>query len=97
MEKFAEFEKNYKTFNGYLSADAELKYFDSGKCKCTFSIPLKKDDKTIWLNCETWSEPLSEKIANNYKKGSEITVVGYFKKEEYNGKEYIKFIVKMAD
>ena len=37
-EDFKQFELS--TFAGYLSADAEIKYFESGKNKVTFSIPL---------------------------------------------------------
>jgi single-stranded DNA-binding protein len=96
MEKFEQFEQNYKTFTGYLSADSEIQYFDSGKVKTSFALPLKKskDSETVWLNCETWNDRIAEKAANELKKGSEVTVIGYFKTETYKEKEYIKFNVK---
>ena len=97
MEQFKNFEKQYKTFGGYLSDDPQIKYFDSGACKCTFSIPLKenKDATPVWLNCECWGH-IAETIAERYHKNSEITVIGYFKESEYNGKTYLNFIVKVA-
>lgn len=98
MEKFKDFEKNYKTFTGWLMKDPEIKYFETSKVCCKFIIPLKKnkDDEPIYLNCETWNPILSETIAERYLKGAEITVMGYFIESEYNGKKYVKFNVKMA-
>lgn len=93
MEKFEQFE--LKVFSGYLTDDPNIQYFESEKCKCTFSIPLKKnkDDKPIFLNAECWHTKLCEKIADNYKKGSFITILGSFKENEYNGKTYINFVI----
>lgn len=97
MEKYEKFEKQYKTFSGYLSDNPNIKYFENGTCKCTFSIPLKenKESETIWLNCEAWNK-VAEVIAEKYIKNSELTVIGYFKTHEYNGKEYLNFVVKVA-
>ena len=99
MSNFDEFELNLKWFSGYLSADAELRYFESGKCKATFSIPLKKkkEDEAKWLNCECWGA-LAEKVGE-LKKGTEVLVLGNFKEDTYkdkDGKEKTKivFIVK---
>lgn len=98
MNNFEKFEKQYKTFTGWLMKDPELKYFDDGKSVCKFTLPLKKskDDEPTYLNCETWSLALGETISERYIKGSEITVVGYFTESEYNDKTYTKFNVKMA-
>lgn len=98
MEKFNELKKNYDIFNGFLSADPEIKYFDSGKVVCKFSLPLKKDkdSETVWLNCETWNQVLAEHISEKYKKGNEMTVMGYLLETEYDNKKYIKFNVKVA-
>lgn len=99
MEKFNELQVNLITFNGYLSADAEIKYFESGKCKTTFSIPLSKskDSETVWLNAECWGR-IAEK-ASEYKKGDEVLVFGYLKEVEYETKDKEKktkiiFVVK---
>ena len=96
IEKYLTFEKHYTTFNGYLSADPEIKYYENGKCKTKFSLPLKKqkDDDAVWLNCEAWGK-LGERIAENYTKGDEITVIGYFIESQYNEKIYNNFIVKI--
>lgn len=99
MEKFKQFEQNYKVFNGYIAKeDPIIKYLDSGAVVCKFSLPLKKtkDDTPEWLNCECWSPVLAETIAERYKKGSEITVAGYIKESEYQGKKYYNFVVKIA-
>jgi single-strand DNA-binding protein len=95
MEQFAQFEN--KIYNGYLSADPEIKFFDSGSSITKFSIPLKnnKDDEAVWLNCEAWGKT-GEEIANTYSKGDQITVIGKFKKETYQDKEYTKFNVSKA-
>lgn len=98
MEKFKQFELDLKFFSGWLSADPEIKYFEkNANCKCTFAIPLKKskDDKNVtWLNCLCWNK-LAEKIAEEYKKGDEICIGGVFNINEYNGKQYINFNVKV--
>lgn len=86
MEQFEQFKQNLDVFNGYLSADADIRYFESGKCKTTFSIPLKpKEGDAVWLNCECWGRT-AEKCAE-LKKGDEILVFGYFKESEYKNKE----------
>lgn len=83
-EDFEQFE--LKTFAGYLSADAEVKYFESGKNKVTFSIPLSyaKDSETFWLKCEIWNK---EEFAE-LKKGTQVLVQGYLVDSEYNDKIY---------
>lgn len=99
MEQFEQFKQNLDSFNGYLSADAEIRYFESGKCKTTFSIPLSKDkeSETLWLNCECWGR-VAEK-ASELKKGDEVLIFGSFKEDEYKNKEgkqakRIIFVVK---
>lgn len=97
MEKFKDFEKNLKTFNGYMG-EPKLRYFDNGGCVCDFSIPLKnkKDDTPVWLNCKTYNQ-LAEKIGE-YAKGTNITVQGYFKIETgKDNKEYTNFIVLFGE
>ena len=100
MEQFNEFKQNLDMFSGYLSVDPDIRYFESGKCKATFSIPLSKgkDSETLWLNCECWGR-IAEKAGEELKKGSEVLVLGYFKEVEYEAKDKTKkkkivFIVK---
>ena len=87
LEKFDKFKQNLDVFSGYLSGDADIKYYDSGKCKTVFSIPLKllKEDSPIWLNCECWGR-LAEKCAE-LKKGDEVLAFGCFRESEYKNKE----------
>lgn len=95
-QKIQAFKQNLLFFNGYLSSDPEIQYFESGKNKTTFSLPLKhtKEDEPVWLNCECWGSR-GEEIAEKFKKGDEITVAGTLKNVEYKGKTYTNLVVKM--
>lgn len=94
MEEFEKLELQLKWFQGYLSADPEIKYFEKGSVKTIFSIPLKDGEDTKWLNCVTWGK-LAEDISEKYKKGNQMTVGGTFEQREYNGKTYTDFNVKV--
>jgi len=97
--EFEELKANLDMFYGFISNDPEIRYFESGKCKTTFAIPLKKnkEDEAKWLNCECWGA-LAEK-AGELKKGTEVLVFGNFKEDKYkdkggNEKTKITFVVK---
>lgn len=66
---------------GNLGKDPEIKYFESGTCKCTFSIAVTKymgkdkDPKTVWINCEAWGKT-AETIAEYFKQGNKIGIDG---------------------
>ena len=94
-EQFEKFEQ--KIFSGYLSSDVECKYNNNGLCTSKFTIPLKenKDDEPVWLNCIVFGE-LAENIAEKFNKGSKITVIGRFKVNTYNNKEYLSFVTNFA-
>jgi single-stranded DNA-binding protein len=78
---------------GFLAQDPEIKYFESGKNKTSFSIPESKgkEHPTIWRHLEAWgtvAEALME-----LKKNDRIKCTGFTKVESYNnkdGKEVIK-------
>lgn len=98
MEKYEQFKLNLDIFGGYIT-QPELRFFESGKCKCTFAIPLKKnkDDEAIFLNCECWGK-LAEKVGE-FKKGDEVLAFGNLKEDTYKDKEgkhkkKIVFVVK---
>jgi single-stranded DNA-binding protein len=98
FEEFEQFKQILDVFGGYIT-QPELRYFENGKAKCTFAIPLKKnkDDEAKWLNCEAWGR--YAEIAGELKKGDEVLVFGYFKESQYKDKEgkektNIVFIVK---
>lgn len=97
MEQFEKFEKELKTFSGYIAKDVEMKYFDNGGAVAKFVLPLKakKEDEATWLNVEIFNK-LAEKIAEDYKKGDFITVSGYFKESEYKGKKYVTLVGLLA-
>ena len=92
IKDFEQFEKKLKTFTGFMS-EPQIKYFDSGAIKTTFSIPLKKnkEDKPIYLNCLCWGK-MAEKVAE-YEKGFLVSVQGYFEENEKDGKKYLNFVV----
>lgn len=64
---------------GRVGKDPEMKYFDSGKVKTTFSIAVnrwtKEGDKTDWYNIELWDK--KAEIAGQYvKKGRLVSIEG---------------------
>lgn len=98
MEKYNDFKLNLDSFGGFITAP-DVRYFENGKVKTTFAIPLKKDKNSdpLWLNCECWGK-LAEKVGE-LEKGTEVLVFGYLKENEYidkegNNKKSIVFIVK---
>ena len=74
---------NNATFIGNITKDIEIKYFDSGKCKASFSIAVNEgQDKTTFVDCEAW-EKQAELIASHFKKGSKIGIVARYAKDTY--------------
>lgn len=73
---------------GRLGQDAELKFFESGACKASFSLAVsrwdsqKKEEQTDWFNVECWNK-LAEFAGEHLKKGNLVVVLGEFKKEKY--------------
>jgi len=90
---------------GNLGKDPEMKYFDSGKVKTSFSIAVEnriKDDQgkygTDWFDCCAWGKT-AEVIAEHFKKGSRIAVAGQLIKEYWtdNGNQRSKILVNVID
>lgn len=94
MKQFEQFKQNLDWFSGYIT-EPKIDYTENGKSKTTFAIPLKKkkEDEAIFLNCVLWK---NEEFAEKHKKGDNVTVGGYFVENEYKGKKYISFVVKIA-
>lgn len=80
-------------YEGYLAADAELKYFPSGDAVLNFRIgsTRKYNDKageevkeTTWMNCSItrtkWAEALA---AQKLEKGSHVIVFGRLRVNQY--------------
>jgi len=65
---------------GRAGQDPEMKYFESGKVKTSFSVavdkwPKKPDNKPDWFNIELWDK--SAEIAGEYvKKGKLVAIEG---------------------
>lgn len=74
--------------SGNLTRDVELKYFESGKIKASFSLAInvfdavKKEKVAHFFNCEAWDKK-AEFIADKYKKGQALTIEGFYKRDEY--------------
>ena len=85
--------------SGNLTKDVDIKFFDSGKIKSTFSIAtnvydvVKKEKVANFYNCEAWDKD-AEFISDKFKKGDHITIVADYKQETFENKTYDKFICK---
>ena len=72
---------NTATIVGRAGQDAEIKYFESGKVKTTFSLAVgrwdskTKEEVTDWYNIEVWDK--QAEFAGEYvKKGRQVVVDG---------------------
>jgi single-strand DNA-binding protein len=86
---------NNITIIGNLGQDPEVKYFESGKVKASFSVGVKswdfaeKKDKTNWFNVEAWEK--KAQLAGDYlKKGSKIAINGSMEQQKYTNNEGIE-------
>ena len=61
--------------SGNLTKDADIKFFESGKCRSDFTIAVnyydanKKEKVANFYNCEAWGRD-AEYIANTLKKAT---------------------------
>lgn len=74
--------------NGKVVKDPEIKYFDTGKSVTDFAIAVNgfRDGQktTSFFNCQIWDD---EFVYNFCKKGHDLTVNGYVKKDVYVNKK----------
>ena len=92
---------NTATIIGRAGQDAEIKYFESGKVKTTFSLAVNRfDSKTKtevpdWFNIEVWDK--QAEFAGEYvKKGRQVVVdgrVSISKWTDQTGEERERFLV----
>lgn len=92
---------NTATIIGRAGQDAEIRYFESGKVKSTFSLAVNRwDSKTKteipdWFNVEVWDK--QAEIAGEYvKKGREIAVDGRIsisKWTDQSGEERERYLI----
>ena len=92
---------NTATIIGRAGQDAEIKYFESGKVKTTFSLAVNRfDSKTKtevpdWFNIEVWDK--QAEFAGEYvKKGRQVAVDGRIsisKWTDQSGEERERFLI----
>jgi single-strand DNA-binding protein len=67
---------------GRVGRDPEVKYFDSGKVKCTFSLAVNRmtsrDEGPDWFELELWDKT-AETAGNYVRKGKLIGIQGSLK------------------
>lgn len=94
---------------GNLGRDPELKFFQSGSCKCTMALAVKqkgekqqdgtwKDPETWWVEVELWNKA-AERIADKFHKGDTIDVRGEAHREIFprrDGSQGEKLVIKFA-
>ena len=92
---------NTATIIGRAGQDAEIKYFESGKVKTTFSLAVNrwdsktKEETTDWYNIEVWDK--QAEFAGEYiKKGRLVAIDGRIsisKWTDQSGDERERFLV----
>lgn len=87
---------------GRAGQDPEVKYFDSGKVKTTFSVAVgrwdskSKSEITDWFNIELWDK--QAEVAGEYvKKGKQLCVDGKLllnKWQGQDGEQKSRFVIR---
>lgn len=75
---------------GRVGQDPEIKYFESGKVKTTFSVAVgrwsKDGEKTDWFNVECWDK--NAEFAGEYvKKGRLVSIDGKLEMSKWTDNE----------
>jgi single-strand DNA-binding protein len=96
---------NTATVIGRAGQDAEIRYFESGKVKTTFSLAVNrwnsktKENVADWFNIEVWDK--QAEFAGEYvKKGREVAVDGRIsisKWTDQSGEEKERFLIIAND
>lgn len=75
---------------GRVGKDPEIKYFESGKQVCNFTLAVNRrtsnrDEPPDWFDLEVWGKTAD--VAKNYvRKGSQIGVIGLLKFDRWQDK-----------
>lgn len=84
---------NKVTLIGRLSKDPEMRYTESGKAICSFSLAVNRkwgrdnDGPTAdFIPCVAW-EKLAEIIGHNLAKGSQVAIEGRIQIRSYDAKD----------
>lgn len=88
---------------GRAGQDPEMKYFETGKVKTSFSIAVnrwtKEGDKTDWFNIELWDK--NAEVAGEYvKKGRLVAIEGKLDLSKWNdndGNKRERFFVRASN
>ncbi len=76
---------NYVSLLGRLTKDPELKYSQSGKAFCNFTVAVTREfkrDEADFINCVAWDKR-AEAIAEYLRKGRRIAVQGRLNVSNY--------------
>ena len=82
---------------GRLTKDPELKYTTAGKIHLRISIAVPQErDKTQanFINCVAWNKP-AEIIAEHFKKGNRINLVGKLTSRQYEDAGVKKWVTEV--
>ena len=82
---------------GRLTKDPELKYTQGGKAFLRISIAVPQErDKTQanFINCVAWNKP-AEIIAEHFKKGNRINLVGKLTSRQYEDAGVKKWVTEV--
>ena len=82
---------------GRLTKDPELKYTTAGKAFLRISIAVPQErDKTQanFINCVAWNKP-AEIIAEHFKKGNRINLVGKLTSRKYEDAGVKKWVTEV--
>ncbi|MBB78335.1 MAG: hypothetical protein CL844_04975 [Crocinitomicaceae bacterium] len=82
---------------GNLGRNPEIKYFESGSIKCSFTMAAKQkgikqkdgtwlDPEPFWLAVEVWGKQ-GENLANKLHKGDTVDVRGELKRETFTRRD----------
>ncbi len=84
------------TATGNLTGDPELRFTPAGKAVANFTVACNKKRKTeaggwedvasCFLNCTVWDRD-AEAVAEELRRGSQVTVVGALKQRTYDDRD----------
>lgn len=91
---------------GRVGQDAEIKYFESGKSRATFSVAVNrwdaktKSEITDWYNVDVWDK-LAEFAGEYIKKGAMVIVDGSIQNSRWTdkatGEERERFLINASN
>jgi single-strand DNA-binding protein len=92
-----EFIMNLVTLIGRLTRDPELKYSQSGKAFCKFSIAVTREfnrDEADFINCVAWDKR-AETIAEYLRKGRRLALQGRLSVRSYEQNGETKWMTEV--